>query len=1522
MKHYTHYFILILLVLTPLLTNAQVIREISKSPQDFPKELDRMVESINIRDERKKAEEFAIQFKLFWKSDTLKTEQKKIVTKTVNLLLEKRHQVEPNILNYLKSIYALFRQENANEKFIGFSDGLSYYIKRFPRSKVQKTLNNLHNFIKNKYLISHRGTKWQSASDVYKFAFDEANKEFKIEIPKTDLIAYSHEDSSMIYNTSGYYNIERHRWHGKGGVVTWENAGLDPDKVYANLNDYEIDMRFTKYTIDNVNFFYKEYFSDPLIGRLSNRTETGVSRDRIKNPRYPRFVSSEGQKVIKNIFPSIDYTGGFSMLGNKLVASSSEAGDASIIINRDNKPFIKLTAEDFGIDSSRIVSRRAALTMYLEEDSIYHPAIRVTYEDDKKLLSINRDQEGLSRSPFYDTYHMIDIDVEAIFFKLGQEKLQFQNLPSASGRNTAFFRSQDFYDQREFEQIKGMDKKNPLYYIQDFHNRTGKRHFHLDEIVQFVGYAPHMVKAMILRLANMGFLNYNLDNDMITIRERLFNYLKARRGLTDYDVISFNSRTRQQSNAELSLLDYNMKLFGVRMITLSDSQNVVIDPKQDQLTLKKNRDFDFNGKIKAGRFVIHGNDFEFSYKNFKINLPLVDSLEFWVKPFEEHKDKYADRKYVESVIEDMQGNLLIDKPDNKSGRKPSPKFPVLNSESNAYVYYDKNSKYPNIYDRNEFYYRIDPFSIDSLDNFETEGLQFDGYLASGGIFPVIEHPLSVQKDYSLGFIYQTPETGFTAYGGKGHYTDQIMLSNKGLEGNGTLKYLTATAKSHEFDFFPDSTNAIAYEYNVKAQKGQVEYPSVGGNNVELHWEPYNNLMTVRSQDKPMNMFDQQAQIEGKINYSPDYMHGSGTMQIEEAAIQSEKFEYDNQNINADTCDFTLHTKESEFGLGSGDKVEQDLITNNFKAEISFADRKGDFTSNSGSSKIEFPINQYISFIDQFTWYMDEEEVAFSSEVSDEMSKKYDNKSMKELADIDLEGARFVSIHPGQDSLEFTAEKAIYSRVNQTIDAKGVRMIRVADAAIFPDKQNVIIRKRAEMDELHNAKILANTTTKYHTIDDAVVNIEGRYDYFGRGNYDYVDKNDQVQKIYLNNIFVDSTSMTNAKGKIKENDNFTLSPAFNYKGNVKLVSTDEYLTFDGGFQIRNHCDTLPKQWVQFNSVIQPDNIKIPIDSNMQTINGRDTYASILHAKDNKQIYSSFFVDDNTRSNRRGNSVFNSTGVLVFDEVSSEYRIAPEEKLKQPMLPGNYTAYNTRDCIHNGQGSIKFFKETGQVDLQTYGQINHYIHDDSTEIKGVISLDFLFSEDALELMAEDINSYKELKGVDLNTQRFKTALMEMLGKEQGNEVISELTIQNRIKNMPDAMKQTMILTDVRLHWDERSESFISTQPVGIAFLGEQQVSKYVDAYMVFNKGRRGGFTEGEFSILLEVSSAEWYYFNYKPTGVLTVVAGSDEFKSIINDLDSKDRKMDTPTGEKSFRYNLGSSMQREQFLRNIRRITGDR
>jgi hypothetical protein len=53
---------------------------------------------------------------------------------------------------------------------------------------------------------------------------------------------------------------------------------------------------------------------------------------------------------------------------------------------------------------------------------------------------------------------------------------------------------------------------------------------------------------------------------------------------------------------------------------------VVIYPKNQELLVHKNRNFDFAGRIMAGRFEFFGKKFDFDYDKFKINLDNVDSL--------------------------------------------------------------------------------------------------------------------------------------------------------------------------------------------------------------------------------------------------------------------------------------------------------------------------------------------------------------------------------------------------------------------------------------------------------------------------------------------------------------------------------------------------------------------------------------------------------------------------------------------------------------------------------------------------------------------------------------------------------------------------------------------------------------------------------------------------------------------------------------------------------------------------------
>ena len=149
-------------------------------------------------------------------------------------------------------------------------------------------------------------------------------------------------------------------------------------------------------------------------------------------------------------------------------------------------------------------------------------------------------------------------------------------------------------------------------------------------------------------------------------------------------------------NSSLNLNTKDLNIKGVNFVSLSDSQKVYIQPYEGNVSVKKNRDFDFSGRISGkGRFVLYGKDFNFKYDDFKIDLNKIDSVQLAVPIIPIQRDDYGNEKLVriKTVIQAVTGDLRIDEPTNKSGlRKDSfPEYPIFKSFDDSYVYYDRPS---------------------------------------------------------------------------------------------------------------------------------------------------------------------------------------------------------------------------------------------------------------------------------------------------------------------------------------------------------------------------------------------------------------------------------------------------------------------------------------------------------------------------------------------------------------------------------------------------------------------------------------------------------------------------------------------------------------------------------------------------------------------------------------------------------------------------------------------------------------
>ncbi len=1435
---------------------------------------------------------FMKDFESYWYGGMFSEAYRSEVYGTCNAMLKAKKRAFPDFRDYLYTVLSFIDSEYQTESsFAVWQETVNRMLSSRKRRVFGDYLTFSRNLFEENAMFKSGAVIWASNNANYDFGYDSLPK---ISFKKLNLICYAKGDSSTIYNTQGTYYPTTNVWIGNGGIIRWLRAGFEEEEVYAKIPSYKINTKKTEFQIDSVIFYNKNYFGEqPLAGRLKEKVIAPSSKSKIS---YPRFESYDKRIVLKDIEPNVDYSGGFSMYGDRFIGKGSEDKPVNIIFYRNNQPFIRAIAQTFIISDDKIVSEDAAIRMYLENDSIHHPGLLFKFFRDSKEIALIRDRKGKSGGAYFNTFHQVDMDVELVTWKMGEEEIYFKNLQGSTNKY-ALFESSNFFTIQRYYDWQGMADQNPLVLIRNLTIQLDTTWLTEEDLGRAMRVEMNQIRLFLSDLASAGLVDYDYEDGSFIVLDRLFTYVYGPTGHRDYDVIQFQSVPRDEDNGVLNLLNYDFKLKGVKPILLSDSQQVVIFPTGGEINLKKNRDFQFAGIIKAGRFDFFGREFSFEYDAFKLNLTNVDSLR--LKAQTDEIDAYGNRKLkpVKSVIEAINGELLIDAPNNKSGYALTPEYPIFHSLEDSYVYYDKKSIFGGVYDRNEFFFHLEPFTIDSLDNFTNEGLQFQGEFVSSGIFPEFEETLRLQPDHSLGFVRKTPPEGFATYGGKGYYYNDINLSNRGLRGEGKLEYLTSTTFSPDFKFFPDSMSTVAEEYYVAEQETGVQYPKVEAEHVLVQWHPKDDVLYSSKIDVPLIFYDSISEFHGRSVLEPTGLTGGGLFKFEKAELESKKITFLYKEFDSDTADFRLLEGDATDRLA--------FSTNNVNAHVDFRERFGEFKSNGGGSFIEFPINQYICFMEEFKWYMDTEEIEL------EAGEHQQEMAASDSSDVRLEGAEFISIHPNQDSLSFFSTLAKYDLKQKRIDAKGVQYIHSADARIYPDSGHVVILKKAKIETLEKAGIVANTVTQYHNIYNARVNIAGKRTYAATGTIDYVDENGFEQAITLDNIDVDTTGQTIAKGSIGSEVGFTLSPQFEFRGGVVLEANDQFLRFKGATRISHECATLNRNWIKFESEIDPANIYIPVDSGVEDMGDTRLYASVMLGGDSSGgVYTAFM---NKKENYSDNFVLRSVGYLTYDKATAEYRISTREKLEEPTLTGNYLSLAVNSCKVRGEGKIDLGTNTGQINVNSAGEVIHNQRDDEVILDMIMLIDFHFNKKALEEMSTEINKNINLVGAKLDREIYEEGLRELLGKEDADKLISDIGLYGSFKKFPNELDKSLFLNEVKFKYDEETSSYLSFGKIGIGNINKEQVNKYVEGKVEVVKRRSGD----EFNIYLEMGDNSWYFFNYR-RGIMWVISSNEVFNTLITETKPDDARLETKRKEEPYKFQITTERKKRDFLRKFEEV----
>ena len=1470
-------------------SSQEVVKEFPYSSDEYLAQLDFHFKRIQKKD-TKTAKKFLKDFEEKWTTGYFSDEMKERIYTTSNLMIQNKMRAIPFFYKYFQTLMIIMEMDYSETTKDNWMRSLDLVLKTERNSVFTEYLSNSNALFTEHYVFSNKIIQWKATGE-WEIQVDSS---IRLVFPETDLVCYTKRDSSNIYTTSGVYNPLSKKWIGKGGNINWLRADLDPNEVYANLKNYQIEMKMSKYKADSVEFFNFRYFDIPLLGNLEEQV---LAARRGKKALYPAFTSYTKQWKIPGIFKDIDFSGGFKIQGAKLIGIGDVHDPVTLIFKRKGKKFITLKSSSFSIETDRIRSQYATITIHYKQDSIYHSGLRMSYSDENRQVSLIRDEKGLRADPFFNTFHQLDMFVEAAYWNMDEDVMDFDMIKGMNKR-AAFFESNNRYSLHHFNDLQGYDANHPLSLLNKYTRENMSDVVHIIDYAKYLRMPYEQVKLQLLSLAHEGFVMYDSENDLVVVKDRTKFYLNARTGKVDYDVILFKSDLTKLANAELKLDSFDLRINGVQRIILSDSQNLVIEPgntgvaNDDFIVVGKNRNFRFNGKITAGRFSFKAYGCTFDYNSFKLDMPQIDSLWFWVEGEPLPMGGY-ERKPVQTALINLSGDILIDHPSNKSGLKPYKEYPIFNSKTDSYAYYDQMYVEKGAYTRDRFYFRISPFVVNSLDNIKTEDIMFDGYLYSGGIFKDIEEPLRVMDDYSLGFEKPTPPEGLVTYGDKGTFYNMVSLSNRGLRGDGKLDYLKSETNASDYIFYLDSMNVHAEEFNLQASLGPVEYPRVNGVEVYQHWMPYQDEMEIYSKENFMSMYDEETAMEGRLDLTPTGLTGDGDLHYKVAVMKSNLYDFRNNTYTADTVNF----------------IDDGWQLSDFKAEADYGERKVLFTSNSGTSLVEFPENLYVCYMDEATWYMDKDETSYSKKDAT-LPEELVGMSKRDLADIVIEGSEFISVHPGQDSLTFLSARANFNSRRKVIKAEGVALIRVADAAIYPGDALVTILKDANMLPLVNSGVLANTTTKYHEIDDAEIKINGKNDYRGKGNYVYVDMNKKKQNIFFSNIRVDTTFQTIASGTVLKENDFTLSPAFSFYGDAHLLASRKTLEFDGGFKIKSGCIS-GDHWIAFKSIIEPNSVMLPVlpQPRVPDISKTRKYVGIANSPTKREVYSLFFQD---KEDYFDSVIMSATGFLEYDYRSSEYRVSSEEKLLQLSRPDNYISFNSNTCQTHAEGDLRFDIRTDDVKIKSYAFVDE--KSGEADMRVATALDFHFSEKALD---EILNVFKnsDYSGYDLTTDFYQKVAGGYMGIEAADKYISKIMMGQQ-KRVPAPLQHTIFINDMKMKWQPATNSYISKGEINIGAFLKDRVNGAVKGVVEFKKIRSGD----EFSIYFEIGD-EWFFFKYR-LNVMQVLSSVGKFNEIIKeDVTGKGKKNklaeDSEDGKKStYRYILATSKKKDDFLVRVK------
>jgi len=1348
---------------------------------------------------------------------------------------------------------------------------------------------------KDNFLNSSKAKNWLFKAEDFKLKYKKGPI---VELGLCEIWGITKGDTIIIQNTVGHYDFLEKRWYGLHGAIDWTRAGLPKKEVFCTFDKYEINMNTQSYNVENVIFTYKGYFNKDIKGSLSDKL---VTNKKISKTSFPKFVADRENVPIQLISENVVYDGGFSLAGSRILGDNEKS--LLLIYKPGTKQImVKAVLSNITINKPEKVSAsNAVVSLYFNGDSIYHPRINLSFNLVENKLKLLRGEGSLAQSKFWNSCHNVEFDADKIEWVLDEEYIDINTI-SPSGVNGAIYESIDFFNKPTIRKIRGNVSYDPLSVLNIYRAKNN------DNEILDIDFAKKLspnltvkqIQTLLFTLIKEGFIVWDQELGLITIKEKVEHYVMANAKKKDYDNIRIISKTKKQ-NGRLNIVTNSIIVEGVNSVPISRATQTEFYPDSLKLTLQKNRNMEFDGFFFCGNLDFFGKKNKFIYDKFSIDIPEIDTMIINI-PDGDNFDKYGNPllRPLNTTIENLSGSLEINSIDNKSGRINMPEYPKLHSTSTSQIFFDSKNIRKGTYKRDEFYYKLEPFHLDSLQHISPSNIEFKGELYSADIFPKITEPVRVQPDLSLGFNIESPPNGFDIYKGKSKFMSDLTLNGEGLSGDGQIQYKTVSFESSSIQFFPDSLLAKTDTLGVAKSKGTYESPWVKSANNDIKFYPYmDSLWASSSASSPFRMYGEIMDLDGTFSVTDKGITGTGTADWDDATLISDHFIFEADKMFADTAELIIKSLD-------GDKVT--FNTPNVNAAVDFIENTGYFKSNTNENKTEFGYNQYETNIDEFFWDIDEKRLEFNA---------------KEGSD----GATFRSLRADQDSISFLVKKADYNLQSSIIEAQGVPEILVADSRIIPDSGRVTILPQAEIKTLKNAVIEASAETKKHRIENVIVDIKGKNKIRATGDYVYKTKDTEPQFINLPSISIvlaDSSVITKkrkkkektyaifAKGKIDKAEDFILYPNVTFYGDVQMYSTYEKLKIKGFTKIDFKSEFVNSDFYEIDSEVDPENLQMDV-SKAKDPGGALVRTGVFISKSGlRPIYTEIL---NNQIGPIDVPMIETNGILSHNYEKGTYTFGSQDKIDEPDIiqKGNTLEFNPKTGEINAEGLLNFGTLYGVVKEKIAGTVEGNLKEEKYTFNTTISFPFNWDKDLIEkigfYMFEDNFDANE---ADYTKKKQQMQLAEFFKPKDLKKILAEIET-NGFYPKPKSFKENLLMSDVFLVYDNEQRAFKSKGKFSLSFIGDKAIHKRIKGYVEL--GHRMG--SDYFNIYLTTTLGDWVYISFDGGATnVQVISSYEDINLLIESLDLKKRTVKGEEKDQYIVYEIGSESKAIQFAKRMK------